>query len=126
MSKAVKMKVSKRDGPSFMVMFEEPENLEDPRWNVLVEDPSKDINTLAVQAVRVKVQAVVREELDKGEEAVQKAVNEYTYKSVRAGGKRAAPKLSKESAKKGKFSEAQLVMLKEAGFDIEGDAPQEA
>ena len=118
MPKEAKLKVSKRDGPSFTVMFNEPENLDDPRWKDLLADPKSEINKLAVSALRVRVQAVARDSLDKGEEAVQKAVNEYNYES-KARSAKAAPTLSKKAAKDGKFSAAQLAMLAEAGFDIE-------
>ena len=122
MPKKVAFTVSKRDGPSVEVSFMEPENLTDERWKAIVSNPDEDINTLAVAALRVRLQAGARDELEDGEAAVQKYVDSYVYKS---GGTRAAAKpgakLSKEAAKKGKFSAAQLAMLKEAGFAIEED-----
>lgn len=127
MGKEISFTVSKRDGPSVTVNFIEPENLQDPRWKDIVSNPDEDINTLAVAALRVRLQAGARDELEDGEAAVQKYVDEYVYK---AGGTRAGarpkPKLSKEAAKKGKFSTAQLAMLKEAGFAVEEETPPTA
>lgn len=125
MPKEVTFTVSKKGGPSVEVNFMEPENLEDPRWKDIVSNPDEDINTLAVAALRVRLQAGARDELEDGEAAVQAYVNEYVYKTggTRAGA-RPKPKLSKDAAKKGKFSAAQLAMLKEAGFAIEEDAPE--
>jgi hypothetical protein len=125
--KEAQITVSKRDGPSVKVTFKEPESLEDPRWKELVNKPEEDINTLAVSAIRVKVQSGARDELDaskddNGEAAVQKYLDEYQYKGGRTRGtSKKTPKLSKDAAKKGKFSIAQLAMLAEAGFDVEGD-----
>lgn len=120
MAKDVTFAVSKRDGPSCEVTFSEPENLDDPRWKELVSDPKADINTLALKALRVSIQAGARDELDEGEAAVQAYVNEYQYKGGGRGGTRVKAKpVSKDLQKKAAFTPEQLEALKEAGFPVE-------
>jgi len=120
MSKAATFTVSRRGGPSVEVTFNEPENLEDERWNEIVSNPDEDINTLALKALRVSLQAGARGYLDDGEDAVQSYVDTYQYKSGRGGGGRRAKPVTKEMQKKGKFTAEQLEVLKAAGFAIEG------
>jgi len=118
MAKTVTFSVSKRNGPSVEVTFDEPETISDARWGELVNNVEEDINTLALKALRVSIQAGAREELDGGEEAVQTYVNTYKYK---AGGTRTAKAkpVTKEMQKKGKFSKEQLEVLQAAGFMVE-------
>lgn len=120
MAKEVTFDVSKRGGPSVTVTFKEPESLEDPRWQELVSSVDQDVNTLACQALRVKIQAGAREELDGGEKAVQDYVNTYQYKAGGRGGTRVKAKpVTKELSKKAKFTPEQLEALREAGFPVE-------
>lgn len=119
MAKAVTFKVSKRDSqataePTFMA----PENIEDPRWEEL-RCSRQDINDLAVQSLIIKIQGGARNYLEDGADAVQEYVNEYTY---RGGARRVVvskPKLSAAAAQKGRFTPAQLELLRAAGVEID-------
>lgn len=119
MAKQVTFSVSKRNGPSVEVTFDEPESLKDPRWDELVTNKDEDINTLALKALRVAVQAGAREELDGGQAAVQAYVNDYKYKAGGRGGARRVKTVSKDLQKKAKFSKEQLEALAAAGFAVE-------
>ena len=118
MSKQITFTVSKKNGPSVEVTFAEPEGLSDARWDELVSN-KEDINTLALKALRVAIQAGAREELDGGEAAVQAYVNAYKYKAGGTRGARKPKPITKDVQKKGKFSKEQLEILALAGFTVE-------
>lgn len=108
-------KVSTKDGPTFEVTKDLPDNLDDPRWNEVVMNPAEDIHELALQALRVKCQAGARSRIEQGEGAVQAYVDSYKF-GARTGGY-TAPSISAEDAGAQGFSEEQLAFLKAAGMN---------
>lgn len=129
MAKQETFKVSKRGVEPTEVTFDQPESLDDPRWNELVSDPKKDINELAVQNLIIKIQSGARARLDDGAEEVQKYVNEYKYGARQAGGGGSRAKkvsLASDQVKKAKFSEAQLAVLRAAGVSFEDETAEAA
>lgn len=111
-------KVSKRGVDPIEVRKDLPENLADPLWADVVDDPDSDINDLALQALVVKCQAGARNHLDKGLDAVQRFVDGYKY-GARSGGF-IAPSISAEDAEAHGFSAEQLAFLRSAGMAIPG------
>ena len=121
MAKTNTFKVSKRDHEGFEITTErEPETLEEFESLNLVTNYPQDVIDLAWQNLVIKMQAGARARLDDGEDAVQEYCDNYTYGARTAGPKKPKVKLSADKAKQGKFSKAQLEMLREAGVAIEG------
>jgi hypothetical protein len=118
-------KVSKRGVEPVEVNFTAPESLDDPRWAELIaegKDAQKEINNLATQNLIIKIQSGARGKLEEGQEAVQAYVDSYKFGSRAAGsggGKRKAPRIEADAAKKAKFSKEQIEMLRAAGVEIE-------
>ena len=118
MAKQVTFKVSKTGKPPVIVNFLEPESVDDPRWEELGVS-REAINSLAVDSLIIKAQAVGRAVLDEGPEAVQRAVDNYKYGQRGGGGGRRIVELKAEQIKEAKFNEKQLEMLRAAGIKIE-------
>lgn len=120
-------KVSKRGMEAVECSADLPENLNDPLWENIVSNPDEDINDLALQSWVVKCQAGARNHLEKGAEAVQRFVDQYTY-GARGGGF-SAPSISAEDANQQGFTPEQLAFLRQAGMAVPGvgdDAEEEA
>jgi hypothetical protein len=118
MAKQINFKVSKKGGPSATVVWDAPENTNDPRWDEVVSKPEEDINELAVQNLVIKIQAGARNRLEAGEAAVQEYVDAYKY-GARVGGF-TAPSLAADKVAELGFTAEQLAALKAAGMKIPG------
>lgn len=116
MAKETTFQVSKKDEDPVDIVFVEPESVEDDRWAELVTNYPEDINTLATQALVVKIQAGCRQRFEEGEEAMQAYADSYVY-GQRGGGFR-RPSLSADKVEEGGFTEEQLAMLRAAGVSV--------
>lgn len=131
MAKEMTFKVSAKDKGGVTVTWSSPENLEDPRWNEVVDQPSS-IHAAALRSVVISIQSGARTRLDPeaadgGLAAVQTFVNEFKYgvRQPGAGGGRKKVSISADKQKALKFSKAQLEALAEAGVSLPG-AEEEA
>jgi hypothetical protein len=120
MAKNETFTISKKGQDPISVTYPFPENLEDPRWQEVVNDYPQDVHELAVSQFRVRLQAAGRSQYDDGAEAVQSAVGEYVYGRRQAGPRKSRARLSKDAVKKAKFTKEQLAALAEAGIQVEG------
>lgn len=118
MAKQDTFKVSSRTHQGFEVVnSRRPENAEEFLSLNLVSSES-DIVELAYQNWVIKAQARARAKLADGQEAVQKAVDEYIFGARAAGGtttRRKAVKVDAAQAKDLRFTKAQIEALKAAG-----------
>lgn len=127
MAKQDTFKVSSRTHTGFTVSNSRvPETIEEFISLNMVSAES-DVVDLAYQNWVIKAQARARGKLDEGQEAVQKAVDEYKYGArIISTTTRAAPvKLTSDKVKELRFTRAQLEALKAAGAQIEGFEPAE-
>jgi len=111
--------VSKRGEEGIEVSWSAPENLDDPRWAEVVQDPEKDINSAAVRNIIISIQSGARSRLEQGAEAVQAFVDAFKTGVRQPGGGRARPKLDAETSEALGFTEEQLAALSEAGMNVE-------
>ncbi len=126
MPKEMTFGVSKKGQEGVTVTWMAPENLEDPRWNEVVDQPSS-IHAAALRSVVISMQSGARSRLDSeaadgGLAAVQTYVNEFKYgvRQPGAGGGRKKVSISADKQKELKFSKAQLAALAEAGVSLPG------
>ena len=109
--------ISKRGAEPIEVTRDLPQSVDDPIWAECVSNVEEDINTLARQALVVKMQAAGRQHIDQGEDAVQTAVSGYKF-GARSGGFR-RPSISGSTAAELQFSPEQLAALQAAGVQID-------
>lgn len=122
MAKQDTFKVSSKKHEGFTVTTDrKPETL-DEFLSLGLVSKEDDVIDLAWQNWVIKAQARGRALLDKGQEEVQKAINDYTYGARGAGTstRTVKPKVSKDQAKELRFTKAQIDALRAAGVAFEG------
>ena len=123
MAKEMTFKISSEKKGSVIATWNAPENLEDPRWNEVVDQPSS-IHAAALRSVVISIQSGARSRLDPeaadgGLAAVQTYVDEFKYGVRQPGtGGRKKVSISADKQKALKFSKAQLEALREAGVSL--------
>ena len=131
MPKEMTFKVSAKDKGGVTVTWQSPENLEDPRWDEVV-DQTSSIHAAALRSVVISIQSGARSRLDPeaadgGLAAVQAYVNEFKYgvRQPGAGGRKKVS-ISADKQKALRFSKAQLEALREAGVQLPDAEEEEA
>lgn len=127
MAKQDTFKVSSKKHEGFTITTDrKPENI-DEFLSLNLVSKEDDVVDLAWQNWVIKAQARGRGQLEKGQEAVQKAIDEYTYGARGAGTstRTVKPKVSKDQAKDLRFTKVQIEALRAAGVAFEGMEEEE-